>query len=154
MKSGGAGFRVRVYNLLRLVLYVPGPAVNEKILEHFRNPHNAGNVADPSAVAEVTNPVCGDTMRLSVRVQDGRVAEARFKTQGCVASIAAGSVLTDLLADRTLGEVREITALRISEELGQLPPATMHAAELAMDALTAVLEKIASGDSNAKKRAS
>ena len=128
--------------------------LNEKILEHFRNPHNAGNVADPSAVAEVTNPVCGDTMRLSIRVQDGRVAEARFKTQGCVASIAAGSVLTDLLADRTLGEVREITALRISEELGQLPPATMHAAELAMDALTAVLEKIASGDSNAKKRAS
>ena len=128
--------------------------LNEKILEHFRNPHNAGNVADPSAVAEVTNPVCGDTMRLSIEVQDGRVAEARFKTQGCVASIAAGSVLTDLLADRTLGEVREITALRISEELGQLPPATMHAAELAMDALTAVLEKIASGDSNAKKRAS
>jgi nitrogen fixation protein NifU and related proteins len=128
--------------------------LNEKILEHFRNPHNAGNLTDPIAVVEVTNPVCGDTMRLSIEVQDGRVAEARFKTQGCVASIAAGSVLTDLLADRTLGEVREITALRISEELGQLPPATMHAAELAMDALTAVLEKIASGDSNAKKRAS
>ena len=128
--------------------------LNEKILEHFRNPHNAGNLTDPSAVVEVTNPVCGDTMRLAIRVQDGRVAEARFKTQGCVASIAAGSVLTDLLADRTLGEVRGITAQRISEELGQLPPATMHAAVLAMDALTAVLEKIASGDSNAKKRAS
>jgi nitrogen fixation NifU-like protein len=128
--------------------------LNEKILEHFRNPHNAGNLAEPGVVVEVANPVCGDTMRLSVRMQDGRVAEARFKTQGCVASIAAGSVLTDLLANRTLGEVREITALRISEELGQFPPTTMHAAELAMDALTAVLEKIASGDSNAKKRAS
>jgi nitrogen fixation NifU-like protein len=117
--------------------------VNEKILEHFRNPHNAGNLAEPTAVVEVTNPVCGDTMRLSVRVQDGRVLEARFKTQGCVASIAAGSVLTDLLTDRSLPEAREITALRISEALGELPPATMHAAELAMDALTAVLEKIA-----------
>jgi len=129
--------------------------LNEKILEHFRNPHNAGNLADPSAVVEVTNPVCGDTMRLSMRVQDGRVAEVRFKTQGCVASIAAGSVLTDLLADRTLGEVREITAMRISEELGQLPPATMHAAELAMDALKAVLEKIAEAEIRTpKKRAS
>ena len=127
--------------------------VNEKILEHFRNPHNAGNLAEPTAVVEVANPVCGDTMRLSVRVQAGRVAEARFKTQGCVASIAAGSVLTDLLADRTLGEVREITALRISEELGQLPPATMHAAELAMDALTAVLEKIAEGEIQTRRSA-
>ena len=127
--------------------------MNEKILEHFRNPHNAGNLAEPSAVVEVANPVCGDTMRLSVRVQDGRVTEARFKTQGCVASIAAGSVLTDLLADRTLGEVREITVVRISEELDELPPATMHAAELAMDALTAVLEKIANREIRTRRSA-
>jgi nitrogen fixation NifU-like protein len=120
--------------------------VNEKILEHFRNPHNAGNLAEPTAVAEVSNPVCGDTMRLSVRLQDGRVVEARFKTQGCVASIAAGSVLTDLLTDRSLPEAREITAIKISEALGDLPPATMHAAELAMDALSAVLGKIAEGE--------
>jgi nitrogen fixation NifU-like protein len=127
--------------------------MNEKILEHFRNPRNAGNLADPSAVVEVSNPVCGDTMRLSVRMHDGRVAEARFKTQGCVASIAAGSVLTDLLADRSLHDVREITARKISEALGELPPATMHAAELAMDALNAVLERIAEADVlNARKR--
>ncbi len=141
MKGSGAGFWERVYNFIQLVLYVLRLAVNEKILEHFRNPHNAGNLSEPTAVVEVANPVCGDTMRLSVRVQDGRVAEARFKTQGCVASIAAGSVLTDLLTGRSLLEAREITALRISEALGELPPATMHAAELAMDALTAVLEK-------------
>lgn len=125
--------------------------LNEKILEHFRNPHNAGNLADPSAAADVMNPVCGDTMRLAIRVQDGRVAEARFKTQGCVASIAAGSALTDLLVGRPLGEVREITPLRISEELGELPTATMHAAELAMDALTAVLEKIADAETRRKR---
>lgn len=143
----------RAYNSRELVLYVPGPMLNEKILEHFRNPHNAGNLADPSAAADVTNPVCGDTMRLAIRVQDGRVAEARFKTQGCVASIAAGSALTDLLADRTLGEVRQITALGISEELGELPPATMHAAELAMDALNAVLEKIAEAQTRTRRSA-
>lgn len=127
--------------------------VNEKILEHFRNPHNAGNLAEPTAVVEVANPVCGDTMRLSVRVQHGRVAEARFKTQGCVASIAAGSMLTDLLAGRSLAEAREITALRISEALGELPAATMHAAELAMDALSAVLEKIAHGENRTRRSA-
>jgi nitrogen fixation protein NifU and related proteins len=132
----------RVYNA-PVVLYVLGPMLNEKILDHFRNPHNAGNLASATAVAEVTNPVCGDTMRLSVRMQDGRVAEARFKTQGCVASIAAGSVLTDLLADQSLRDVRKITVQRISEELGGLPPGTMHAAELAMDALIALLNKIA-----------
>ena len=125
--------------------------MNEKLLEHFRNPHNAGNLAEPTAVAEVSNPVCGDTMRLSVRVQDGRVLEARFKTQGCVASIAAGSVLTDLLTNRSLPEAREITALRISEALGELPSATMHAAELAMDALSAVLEKIAEVEAQIRK---
>ena len=127
--------------------------VNEKILEHFRNPHNAGNLAEPTAVVEVANPVCGDTMRLSVRVQDGRVAEARFKTQGCVASIAAGSMLTDLLAGRSLAEAREITALGISEALGELPAATMHAAELAMDALGAVLEKIAEAENRTRRSA-
>lgn len=125
--------------------------MNEKVLEHFRNPHNAGNLAEPTAVAEVSNPVCGDTMRLSVRVQGGRVLEARFKTQGCVASIAAGSVLTDLLINRSVPEAREITALRISEALGELPPATMHAAELAMDALSAVLEKIAEVEAQNRK---
>jgi nitrogen fixation NifU-like protein len=127
--------------------------MNEKILEHFRNPHNAGNLADASAVVEVSNPVCGDTMRLSVRMRDGRVAEARFKAQGCVASIAAGSVLTDLLADRSLYDAREIKAGAISRALGELPPGTMHAAELAIDALTAVLEKIAQAEAlGAKER--
>jgi nitrogen fixation NifU-like protein len=127
--------------------------MNEKILEHFRNPHNSGNLADASAVVEVTNPVCGDTMRLSVRVRDGGVAEARFKAQGCVASIAAGSVLTDLLADRSLRDAREIKAGAISRALGELPPGTMHAAELAIDALTAVLEKIAQAEAlGAKER--
>ena len=117
--------------------------LNDTILEHFRNPHNAGNLADATAIVEVTNPVCGDTMRLSVRTDAGRILEARFKTQGCVASIAAGSMLTELLAGKTLAEARGISAQRISGALGGMPPETMHAAELAVDAVAAVLAKIA-----------
>jgi len=116
--------------------------LNKTILDHFRNPHNAGNLEDATAIVEVTNPVCGDTMRLSVRVDDARIIAARFKTQGCVASIAAGSVLTDLVAGRTLDEAGGITASHISDALGGLEQTTFHAAHLAADALTAVLKKI------------
>jgi nitrogen fixation protein NifU and related proteins len=117
--------------------------LNDTILEHFRNPHNAGDLANATAIVEVTNPVCGDTMRLSVRTDAGRILEARFKTQGCVASIAAGSVLTDLLTGKTAAEARGISAMGISEALGGLPLETMHAAELAVEAVAAVLAKLA-----------
>ena len=113
--------------------------MNEIIIEHFRNPHNAGNLAEATATVEAANPVCGDTMRLSVRLEGERIVEARFKAQGCVASIAAGSALTDLLIGQTVAESRQITVVRISEALGGLPPTTMHAAELAMDALATLL---------------
>lgn len=116
---------------------------NEIVLEHFRNPHNTGNLADASAVVEVTNPVCGDTLRLAVRLESDRIVEARFKAQGCVASIASSSILTDLLTGKTLEEARRITAEQISESLGGLPQATFHAAQLCGDALAAVLGKLA-----------
>jgi nitrogen fixation protein NifU and related proteins len=116
---------------------------NETVLEHFRNPHNAGEVADATAVVEVVNPVCGDVLRLSVRVEAGRVAEARFKTQGCVAAIAASSVLTDLLTGKSPNEFCSITPQKISEALGTLPPATFHAAQLCGDALSALSLKLA-----------
>jgi nitrogen fixation NifU-like protein len=82
---------------------------NQTVLEHFRNPRNAGEAKNASATVEVVNPVCGDVLRLSVRMEAGRVAEARFKTQGCVAAIAASSVLTDLMVGKSVGEVRLIT---------------------------------------------
>ena len=80
---------------------------NDIVLEHFRNPHNAGDQPGATAVMEVCNPVCGDFLRLSVLVEDGRIVAARFKTQGCVASIAASSVLTDMLARKTLAEAAD-----------------------------------------------
>jgi nitrogen fixation NifU-like protein len=116
---------------------------NETVLDHFRNPHNAGELAGATASVEILNPVCGDILRLAVRCEGGRIEEARFKTQGCVAAIASSSVLTDLLAGRSVDEAREITPEDISKALGGLPPATFHAAQLCADAVAALLAKIA-----------
>jgi nitrogen fixation protein NifU and related proteins len=114
----------------------------DAVLNHFRNPHNAGHLLDATSVVEVTNPVCGDVLRLAVRVNDGRIAEARFKAQGCVAAIASGSVLTDLLIGKTTEDARQLTPQEISDALGGLPPATFHAAQLCCDAVAAVLRQI------------
>lgn len=115
---------------------------SDTVLEHFRSPHNAGDLPDATATAEVTNPVCGDVLRLSVRMESGGIAVARFKTQGCVAAIASSSILTDLLTGKTPAEARLITPENISEALGGLPPATFHAAQLCVDGVAALLRKL------------
>jgi len=117
---------------------------NSTLLDHFHNPHNAGDLPDATATVEVSNPVCGDVLRLAVRVDGGRIAAARFKTQGCVASIAASSALTDLLAGKSSREIGQITPQKISDALGGLPPATFHAAQLCADAVAALARKLAS----------
>lgn len=115
---------------------------NEIILDHFRAPHNAGDLTDATATVEVTNPVCGDVLRLAVRIENGRIAAARFKTQGCVAAIACSSVLTDVLIGKSPAEIRVLTPEQISSALGNLRPATFHAAQLATDAVATLLKKI------------
>jgi nitrogen fixation protein NifU and related proteins len=119
---------------------------NDVVLEHFRNPHNAGDLSDATATVEVSNPVCGDILRLSVRMEGQNIAAARFKTQGCVAAIAACSVLTDLLLGKSAEELRAIIPTivpqQISTALGGLPPATFHAAQLCGDAVAALLKRI------------
>ena len=117
---------------------------NEIVLEHFRNPHNAGELANANATVEVTNPVCGDILRLSVRVEGNSIVEIRFKTQGCVAAIAASSILTDLLAGKSRVQAGEITAELISRSLNNLPPASFHAAQLCVDAVAALLRQFPS----------
>ncbi len=117
---------------------------NDAILEHFSNPHNAGDLPNASAMVEVTNPVCGDILRLSVRIEGQNIVAARCKTQGCVAVIASGSVLTDLILGKSPGELRAIVPQQISTALGGLPPATFHAAQLCGDAVAALLKKIPS----------
>jgi nitrogen fixation NifU-like protein len=115
---------------------------NDVILDHFQHPRNAGSLSDATAVAEVTNPVCGDVLQLFVRLEVGRVAAAGFKAQGCVAAIAASSVLTELIIGQSPAQMRAVTASRVSEALGGLPPTTLHAAQLCVDALAALTAKL------------
>lgn len=112
------------------------------VIEHFKNPRNAGDLLDATAVVEVTNPVCGDILRLAVRAEGGRVMTARFKTRGCVTAIACGSYVAEWLEGKMLEDVRKLTYEQIAEGLGGLPPATMHGAQLAQDAVTAFLAKL------------
>lgn len=111
---------------------------SDKVLAHFREPHNAGDLANASHAAEVTNPVCGDVLRLSVRAEEGRITAVRFKAQGCVPAIACASATTDMLVGKTLTEVREIGPAQIAESLDGLPLASGHAAELCCDAIAAL----------------
>jgi nitrogen fixation NifU-like protein len=113
-----------------------------QVLDHFQNPRNAGELAGATASTESANPVCGDVLRLSVCIEEGRITAARFKAQGCVASIACGSLLTEMIVGKTSREALLITPDLLSEGLGGLPPATFHAAQLACEALRALLTSI------------
>jgi nitrogen fixation NifU-like protein len=116
---------------------------SELVLEHFRNPRNAGKLADATAEVQATNPVCADILELAIRVEGGAITEARFLCRGCTTSIASASFLTERLTGCTLAAARLITAETISEALGGLPPATFHGAQLAADALSLLLAKLA-----------
>src|SRR5215510_12781030 len=108
---------------------------SERLLDHFQNPRNVGRLDPPAVSVEVTNPACGDMMRLSARFEDGRVAEARYQTRGCTAAIAAGSALTEWMIGKSRDELRELTPAAIEQSVGELPPASKHAAILCVDAL-------------------
>ena len=112
------------------------------VLDHFKNPRNAGDLENATARVEVSNPACGDILQLAARVENGRIVAARFKTRGCTTSIACGSMLTEMLCGITLPEARRLTPAQVSDALGSLPPATFHGAQLAVDALEALLENL------------
>lgn len=115
---------------------------SEAVLDHFQNPRNAGTFDAPTATVSVENPVCGDILELSVRMEAGRIADARFRTRGCVTALACSSLLTELLRGKTPAEARAISSEQISEALGGLPQATLHGAQLARDAVQAILAKL------------
>ncbi len=112
------------------------------VLEHFEHPRNVGELPSPDAVVRLEHPVCGDIMSLAVKLSAGRIGEVRFRTRGCVASIAAGSCLTEMIAGKSLAEARALTREQLVEALGGLPNASIHATHLAMDALAQVLSKL------------
>ena len=111
------------------------------LLEHFEHPRNVGEIGDATAVVEITNPACGDILKLWVRVQDGKVADVKFKVSGCVPSVACGSVVTEMMKGRSIAEMGEISAAEIERAVGGLPSASHHAGVLAADAVRAVLER-------------
>src|SRR6478609_3910585 len=92
-----------------------------RLIEHFQNPRNVGELPPPAITVEVSNPACGDILRLSVQWQDGRVAESRYKVRGCTASIAAGSALTEWLAGKTRIEMKGFEAAVVDAAVGGLP---------------------------------
>jgi nitrogen fixation NifU-like protein len=113
-----------------------------QLLDHFQNPRNAGEVVDANAIAEIENPACGDILRLTLRIDSGRIAEIRFKAKGCVPSMACASALTEIVAGKTLVEARSLQRDRVITAVGSLPQASTHAAQLAVDALSAALDQI------------
>jgi nitrogen fixation NifU-like protein len=115
-------------------------AYSEKLLDYFQNPRCVGEIADAHAVAEVSNPVCGDVMKLWVKVENGRIQEAKFKAQGCSAAIATSSYATELIVGMDLGQARAITKDQIAEALGGLPSSKIHCSVLASDAIQKVLK--------------
>lgn len=115
---------------------------SERLLDHFRNPRNVGELPDPSITVDVSNPACGDMLRLTARVEHGRITQVRYKVRGCTAAIAGGSALTELLAGRDGIELQGIDSQMIESAVGGLAPESHHAAVLCVDAVKALLKKL------------
>jgi nitrogen fixation NifU-like protein len=113
---------------------------SEIVLDHFERPRNHGELEDANAVGYMTNPVCGDTLLLMLRVRDDRIEEARWQSDGCAASIAASSLLSELARGKSIGEAEAITREAIVEALGGLPLSKLHASVLAADALAIAIK--------------
>ncbi|MBP2640838.1 MAG: Fe-S cluster assembly scaffold protein NifU [Negativicutes bacterium] len=107
----------------------------EKVMDHFTNPRNVGEISDANGVGEVGNAKCGDIMRIYLKVEDNIIKDVKFKTFGCGAAIATSSMVTEMVKGKTLEEALEISNQAVAEALGGLPPAKMHCSNLAADAL-------------------
>jgi nitrogen fixation NifU-like protein len=114
-----------------------------QVLDHFEHPRNAGAVADADASARIENPACGDVLELTVKIAEGRIAEIRFRAKGCVAAMACGSAVTELVRGKTVSEAGTLSREELVRTVGGLPAASSHAGHLAMDALAAVLGQFA-----------
>lgn len=113
---------------------------SEEVMKHFKNPHNIGELENPDGVGEVGNPVCGDVMKITIKVKDNRIADIKFKTFGCIAAIATTSMLTELAKGKTLEEAERLTNKDIADSLEGLPLIKMHCSVLAANALKKAIE--------------
>ena len=112
----------------------------EKVMDHFKNPRNVGEIENASGVGEVGNPVCGDIMNIYLKVEKNVITDAKFKTFGCGAAIATSSMVTDLVKGKSIGEALKISNQAVAEALGGLPKVKMHCSVLAEEALKSALD--------------
>ena len=108
---------------------------SDLVMEHFRNPRNVGEIKDADGVGMVGNPVCGDVMKMMIKVQENRIMDVKFQTFGCGAAIATSSIATEMVMGKTLEEALELSNKAVAEALGGLPPTKMHCSNLAADAI-------------------
>ncbi len=113
---------------------------SEKVMDHFSNPRNVGEIEDADGVGEVGNPVCGDMMTIYIKVDDGKLADVKFKTFGCGAAIATSSMITEMAMGMTIEQALEITRDSVADALDGLPPVKLHCSNLAADGLHAAIE--------------
>jgi len=113
---------------------------SDKVMEHFMNPRNVGEIENPDGIGHVGNPVCGDIMVLYIKVDDSIIVDAKFKTFGCGAAIATSSMVTEMVKGKTIGEALEISNRAVAEALDGLPPIKMHCSVLAEEALKSAID--------------
>jgi len=113
---------------------------SEKVMEHFKNPRNVGEIENPDGIGHVGNPVCGDIMELYIKVDNGIITDAKFKTFGCGAAIATSSMVTEMVKGKSVEEASEISNRAVATALGGLPPVKMHCSVLAEEALKSAIE--------------
>ena len=113
---------------------------SEKVMDHFMNPRNVGEIPDADGVGTVGNPVCGDMMAFYIRVKNGHLSDVKFKTFGCGAAIAVSSIVTEMAKGMSLGEAKKLTRNKVAEELDGLPPNKMHCSNLGAEALQKAIE--------------
>lgn len=113
---------------------------SDEVMDHFRNPRNVGFIEDADGIGKVGNPVCGDIMELTIKVEDGIIEDAKFRTFGCGAAIATSSIVTELVKGKSIEEALEISNKAVVEALGGLPPVKLHCSVLAEQALKSAIE--------------
>lgn len=115
---------------------------SDELLDHFKNPRNAGEVAAPDATAQLENPACGDVLELTLKLEGRNIAEICFRAKGCVPAMACGSALTELVKGKNIDEARQLGREELVRKVGGLPQVANHASHLAIDALAALLQKL------------
>lgn len=125
-----------------------------QVLDHFEHPRNAGEISNPDASAEIENPACGDVLRLTLKLDGERISDIRFKAKGCVPSIACASAMTELVRGKTMSEAKALRRDMLIQNLGGLPQASMHAAQLALDALSVAMRVLPNAKAPASSQSS